>query len=373
MKRTIEIGLRERSYPIHVGRGILGEPSLLAPYVAGRQVFVISDENVAPLYLHSLEPALEGCRRVDSHIIPSGERSKTLDRLASILQALAASRMGRDGLVVALGGGVVGDIAGFAAACYQRGVDFVQIPTTLLAQVDSSVGGKTGVNLAAGKNLVGAFHQPRCVVIDTATLATLAPRELRAGLAEVVKYGLIGDAEFFAWLEDNVEALLALDDEAIAHAVIRSCEEKARRVMADERETGQRALLNLGHTFGHAIEAGTGYGQWLHGEAVAVGTLLAARLSKRQGRLEARECERIESIFEKAGLPLRIPKGLSVERMLELMTLDKKSLEGKMRLVLLRRIGEAVVSADFDPALLRQTLAAALAEACDPAPGPSKP
>lgn len=366
MKRTIETRLGERSYPIHVGRGIMGDPSSLAPHVAGRQVFVISDENVADLYFHSLERALEGSRRVDSHIIRSGERSKTLEGFASILQALAACRLGRDGVVVALGGGVVGDIAGFAAACYQRGVDFVQIPTTLLAQVDSSVGGKTGVNLPVGKNLVGAFHQPRCVVIDTATLATLAPREMRAGFAEVVKYGLIGDAEFFAWLEENVDALLALDDESVVHAVIRSCEEKARVVMADERETGQRALLNLGHTFGHAIEAGTGYGQWLHGEAVAVGTLLAARLSEREGGLDEGEYRRIEAIFDKAGLPLRIPKNLSTERMLELMALDKKSLEGKMRLVLLRRIGEAVVSADFNPVFLRETLDDAVAAARDP-------
>ncbi|WP_025771338.1 3-dehydroquinate synthase [Thioalkalivibrio sp. HK1] len=366
MKRTIEIGLGERSYPIHVGRGILGDPSSLAPHVAGRQVFVISDENVADLYLHSLERALEGSRGVDSHIIRSGERSKTLEELTSILQALAACRLGRDGVVVALGGGVVGDIAGFAAATYQRGVDFVQIPTTLLAQVDSSVGGKTGVNLPVGKNLVGAFHQPRCVVIDTKTLATLAPREMRAGFAEVVKYGLIGDADFFVWLEGNVDALLALDDQAIAHAVIRSCEEKAKAVMADEREIGQRALLNLGHTFGHAIEAGAGYGRWLHGEAVAVGIILAARLSEREGGLEAMDCRRIEALFEKANLPLHLPTNLSPERMLELMSLDKKNREGKMRLILLRRIGEAVVSADFDPSSLRKTLVAAAAAARDP-------
>ncbi len=366
MRRTIDINLGERSYPIHVGSGILGDPSPLAPHVAGRQVFVISDENVAGIYLDTLVRALAGCRRVDTHIIPAGERSKTLEGLASILKALAACRIGRDGVVVALGGGVVGDIAGFAAACYQRGVDFVQVPTTLLAQVDSSVGGKTGINLPAGKNLVGAFHQPRCVVIDTATLATLAPREIRAGFAEVVKYGLIGDAEFFAWLEKNVDALLALDDEAIVHAVIRSCEEKAKRVMADERESGRRALLNLGHTFGHAIEAGAGYGQWLHGEAVAVGTLLAARLSQREGWLDEAEYARIEAIFAQAGLPLRIPTSLTPERMLELMSLDKKNREGRMRLILLRRIGEAVISADFDPLFLQETLVAAAALARDP-------
>ena len=356
MSRTVDIDLGARSYPIHVGAGIIGERRLLAPHVGDRHAFVITNETVAPLWLDRLRPALADASRIDTHVIADGERHKTLDTFAEIQQALVERRAARDAVVIALGGGVVGDIAGFAAACYQRGVDLVQVPTTLLAQVDSSVGGKTGVNLPGGKNLVGAFHQPRCVVSDTATLATLDPREVRAGFAEVVKYGLIGDPDFFDWLEANLAALLDLDDDALGVAVVRSCERKAALVVADERESGVRALLNLGHTFAHAIETGTGYGTWLHGEAVAAGIALAARMSHRMGWLTGQDCERTERLFLRAGLPVRAPAALSPERMLELMSVDKKIRRGRLRLILLRGIGDAVMTSEFDPEALRETL-----------------
>ncbi len=356
MSRTIEIDLGARRYPIHVGAGVIGERGLLAPHVGGRHVFVITNETVAPLYLDRLRPALADASAVDTHVIPDGEQSKTLDTFAEIQHALAERRAARDAVVAALGGGVVGDVAGFAAACYQRGIDYVQVPTTLLAQVDSSVGGKTGVNLPGGKNLVGAFHQPRCVLSDTATLATLDPREVRAGFAEIVKYGLIDDPGLFDWLEANATALLDLDPDALRFAVVRACERKAALVVADERESGARALLNLGHTFGHAIEAGAGYGAWLHGEAVAAGIVLAARMSHRMGWLAGRDLDRIERLFTRTGLPTRAPAALSPERMLELMSADKKIRRGRLRLVLLRAIGRAVVTGEFDPALLRETL-----------------
>ena len=358
MSRTVEIDLGERRYPIHVGAGIIGEQGLFASHVGGRHAFVVTDETVAPLYLDRLRPALADASGVDTYVMADGEQHKTLDTFAEIQHALAARRLARDGVVIALGGGVVGDVAGFAAACYQRGVDFLQVPTTLLAQVDSAVGGKTGVNLPGGKNLVGAFHQPRCVVSDTATLATLDPREVRAGFAEIVKYGLIDDPDFFGWLEANAEALLGLDDDALGIAVVRACERKAALVIADERESGVRALLNLGHTFAHAIETGTGYGTWLHGEAVAAGIVLAAKLSYRMGWLAGRDCERIERLLARAGLPTRTPTALTPQRMLELMSADKKIRRGRLRLILLRGIGEAVMTSEFDPELLHETLEA---------------
>ena len=357
-RRTIEIDLGDRRYPIHVGGGIIGEHGLFAPHVDDRQVFVITDETVAPLHFDRLRPALKDASAVDTHVIPDGEQYKTLDTFAEIQEALVERRAGRDAVVIALGGGVVGDVAGFAAACYQRGVDFLQVPTTLLAQVDSSVGGKTGVNLPGGKNLVGAFHQPRCVIGDTATLATLDPRQIRAGFAEIVKYGLIDDPGFFDWLEANAAALLDLDADALRFAVVRACERKAALVVADERESGARALLNLGHTFGHAIEAGTGYGAWLHGEAVAAGIVLAARMSHRMGWLTGQDCERIERLFARAGLPIRAPAALSPQRMLDLMSTDKKIRRGRLRLILLRGIGDAVMTGEFDPELLHETLEA---------------
>ena len=356
MSRTVEIDLGARGYPIHVGAGILGERGLFAPHVGDRHAFVVTNQTVAPLYLDRLRPALADASRVDTCVIADGERHKTLDTFADIQNALVERRAARDAIVIALGGGVVGDIAGFAAACYQRGVDFLQVPTTLLAQVDSSVGGKTGVNLPGGKNLVGAFHQPRCVISDTATLSTLDPREVRAGFAEIVKYGLIDDPEFFDWLEANMTALLDLDDEALGIAVVRACERKAALVVADERESGVRALLNLGHTFAHAIEAGSGYGAWLHGEAVAAGIVLASRMSHRMGWLTGQDCERIERLLARAGLPIRAPAALSAQRMLELMSVDKKIRRGRLRLILLRGIGDAVMTDEFDPESLRETL-----------------
>ena len=356
MSRTVDIDLGERRYPIHVGADIIGERALFAPHVRDRHAFVVTNESVAPLYLDRLRPALADAAGVDAHVVRDGERYKTLETFAEIQGVLVERRVARDGVLIALGGGVVGDIAGFAAACYQRGIDFVQVPTTLLAQVDSSVGGKTGVNLPGGKNLVGAFHQPRCVVSDTATLKTLDPREVRAGFAEIVKYGLIDDPDFFDWLEVNATALLDLDDHALGTAIVRACERKAAIVVADERESGVRALLNLGHTFAHAIETGTGYGEWLHGEAVAAGIVLAARMSHRMGWLTGRDCRRIEHVLARAGLPTRAPAELSPRRMLEIMSVDKKVRRGRLRLILLRGIGQAVLTSEFDHAALRETL-----------------
>ena len=356
--RTLTVELGERSYPIHIGTGLIGRADLLRPRLRGTQAMVVTNEVVGPLYLERLLPALEGLE-VETVVLPDGEATKTLETVAGIIDRLMAARFARDCALVALGGGVVGDITGFAAAIYQRGVDFVQVPTTLLAQVDSSVGGKTGVNHPAGKNMIGAFHQPRAVIADVATLDTLPDRELRAGLAEVVKYGLIRDRAFFEWLEARIEALLAREPDALAEAVERSCRNKAEVVAADEREAGQRALLNLGHTFGHAIETGLGYGTWLHGEAVAAGMCLAARLSERMGWLAPEARARIEALLARAGLPTAPPPELSPARLRELMAVDKKVQRGRLRLVLLRAIGEAAVTADFDEADLSAVLEAA--------------
>ncbi len=354
--QTVQIDLGERSYPILIGSGLLDRPAVVGQVVAAHDVLVVTNRTVGPLYLDALLRGLEG-KRSGSVALEDGEQFKTLDTLSWVLDAMVAQRLNRDACIVALGGGVVGDVAGFAAACYQRGIDFVQVPTTLLAQVDSSVGGKTGVNHPGGKNLIGAFHQPRAVISDLATLATLPARELRAGLAEVVKYGLIDDADFLAWLESNVAPLLALDLDALTHAVRRSCEIKARIVASDEREQGQRALLNLGHTFGHAIENAMGYGEWLHGEAVGVGMLLAADLSSRLGWIATADVERVRTLLERIGLPTGAP-AIGARRALELMGMDKKVLAGRIRLVLLRRLGEGVVSGDFPPAALEETLGA---------------
>ena len=354
--QTVRIDLGPRSYPILIGSGLLDRPAVVGQVVAARDVLVVTNRTVGPLYLDALLRGLEG-KRSGSVALEDGEQFKTLDTLSRVLDAMVAQRLNRDACIVALGGGVVGDVTGFAAACYQRGIDFVQVPTTLLAQVDSSVGGKTGVNHPGGKNLIGAFHQPRAVISDLATLATLPARELRAGLAEVVKYGLIDDADFLAWIESNVEPLLALDLDALTHAVRRSCEIKARIVASDEREQGQRALLNLGHTFGHAIENAMGYGQWLHGEAVGVGMLLAADLSCRLGWIATADVERVRTLLERIGLPTGAP-AIGAHRAFELMGMDKKVLAGRIRLVLLRRLGEGVVSGDFPPAALEETLGA---------------
>ena len=351
----LEVALGERSYPIYIGTGLISEGAYYLPHLAGSQVLVVSNETVAPLYLAQVRAALAG-RQVQEAILPDGEVYKTLEVWNRIFDALLAHRFGRDCTIVALGGGVIGDMAGFAAACYQRGVAFIQVPTTLLAQVDSSVGGKTGVNHPAGKNMIGAFHQPNAVIIDTETLATLPDRELSAGIAEVYKYGLIRDAAFFGWIEASMGALLARDGAALAEAVERSCRSKADVVGADERESGNRALLNLGHTFGHAIETGAGYGTWLHGEAIAVGMCMAADLSQRLGWIGAAETERIRALALAARLPVDPPPTLRPDRFLELMAVDKKVLEGRLRLVLLRAIGEAVVTADFPASALQATL-----------------
>jgi 3-dehydroquinate synthase len=350
----LSIDLGERSYPINIGPGLLADSALFDEVIAARDVLIVSNETVAPLYLRRLTAALAD-RRVVAHLLADGEQYKTLESLATVFDALVSARMNRDAAVLALGGGVVGDLAGFAAACYQRGVALVQCPTTLLAQVDSSVGGKTGVNHSGGKNLIGAFHQPVAVVSDIDTLTTLPQRELRAGLAEVIKYGLIADPVFLEWIERNLDALLALAPDALATAICRSCEIKAEIVAADEREHGPRALLNLGHTFGHAIETAAGYGQWLHGEAVAVGMLLAADMSRRLGWLRAADTERLRDLLERSGLPIDAPR-IGADRALKLMGMDKKVLSGRIRLILLQALGAGVVRDDFPPDLLREVL-----------------
>lgn len=353
---TLSVDLGSRAYPIYIASGLLNEATCFLPHLSQKQAVIISNTVVAPLYLDRLRATLESahvkCRDI---ILPDGEVYKDTGTLNHIYDELLEKRTERKTTLIALGGGVIGDITGFAAATYLRGVPFIQVPTTLLAQVDSSVGGKTGINHPLGKNMIGAFYQPQCVVADVATLATLPAEELSSGLAEVIKYGLIRDAEFFVWLEANMEALLALDPKALAYAILRSCENKAAVVAADEREAGQRALLNLGHTFGHAIETGSGYGHWLHGEAVAAGTRLAADLSLRMGLIDAETVSRIQSLYARAGLT-RLPPELGSATYLRLMGLDKKVEAGKMRFILLRGIGDAFITADIPPGLLEETL-----------------
>ena len=348
--RSITVELGERSYPIFIGGGLLGGGFDLSAHVRGPDCLVVTNETVEPLYLDALSANLAG-KQLRAISLPDGEAYKTLETVEDILDTLVENGANRDTTVVALGGGVVGDIAGFAAACYMRGVDFIQVPTTLLAQVDSSVGGKTGVNHASGKNLIGAFHQPRAVLIDTDTLKTLPDRELKAGLAEVIKYGAIVDADFFAWIEDNLEALIARDADALAAAIRRSCELKAGIVAEDERESGRRALLNFGHTFGHAIEHCQGYGEWLHGEAVAAGMVMAAQLSASDAAL----ARRIARLLERAGLPSR-PPAIAANDLLAAMSLDKKVQGKQLRFVLLRSLGDAFVTSDYDTARLETVL-----------------
>ena len=352
--QTLTVDLGDRSYPITIGNGVLQE-AFIAPYVRGKQVMLVTNVTVAPLYRQAVYEALPGFQ-IDEVVLPDGEAYKDLTHLNLIFDQLLHQRHNRTSTLIALGGGVVGDMTGFAAACYQRGVNFIQIPTTLLSQVDSSVGGKTGVNHPAGKNMIGAFHQPVAVVADTEVLNTLPDVELSAGIAEVIKYGLIYDANFFDWLESNMNALRQRDPDALAYAIFRSCEIKAEMVRLDERESGVRALLNLGHTFGHAIETHAGYGQWLHGQAVAAGTMMAADLSCRMGWITAADVDRIEQLFKAADLPIRPPSDMTPERFSELMSIDKKVLDGKLRLVLLQRIGQAIVTDQFDQAALMQTL-----------------
>ncbi len=356
--QTLTVGLGERSYPIHIGSGLLGQAELLRPFLPRKRAAIITNTTVAPLYLEQLQRTLRQLEVSSVPVIlPDGEKYKNSDTLNIIYDALLTARCERNTPLIALGGGVIGDMTGFAAATYLRGVPFIQIPTTLLAQVDSSVGGKTGINHPLGKNMIGAFYQPQLVLADTATLNTLPDNELSAGLAEVIKYGLIRDLPFLEWLEQNIDRLLARDTAALQYAIARSCQNKAEVVAADERESGERALLNLGHTFGHAIESGMGYGNWLHGEAVAAGTVMAADLSQRLGWINADEVARVRNLFERARLPVAGPK-LGVEKYLEFMGLDKKVEGGKIRFVLLRALGRGVVFGDVPPALLEQTLMA---------------
>lgn len=352
---TLGVDLGERSYPIYIGAGLLGRLAELMPTLAGKQVLVVTNTTIAPLYLDQVLAGFDGLQ-VSSLILPDGEQYKNLDTLNQIYTALLDKKHSRTTTLVALGGGVIGDITGFAAASYQRGVDFIQIPTTLLSQVDSSVGGKTGVNHPLGKNMIGAFHQPKAVIADTETLNTLPERELSAGLAEVIKYGLIHDQVFLDWIEDNMALLVARDPDALTYAIRRSCEIKAEVVAADEREGGLRAILNLGHTFGHAIEAAQGYGQWLHGEAVGAGMVMALDLSARLGYITGEEVARGKAVIAAAGLPVAGPANMTIETYLEKMAVDKKNIDARIRLVLLRSMGEAMITSEFDQGLLRETL-----------------
>jgi 3-dehydroquinate synthase len=355
---SLSVALGSRSYPIHIGSGLISSAQLYAPHLAGGGAAIVTNEVVAPIYLSKVKQALASAR-VTEIVIADGEQAKSWQTLNRVFDALLKARCGRDTLVIALGGGVVGDLAGFAAAVYQRGVPFVQVPTTLLAQVDSSVGGKTAINHALGKNMIGAFHQPCAVISDVATLDTLPERELRSGVAEVIKHGLALDAAFFEWIEKNIAALVARKPEALTYAVRRSCELKARIVAEDERESGARALLNFGHTFGHAIEAGTGYGAWLHGEAIAAGMVMAAELSALMGHLKKTEVSRVRELLKRAGLPVAGP-ALAPERLMELMSLDKKAAKGKTRFVLLEALGRAALRADVDDAAVRGAIVAAV-------------
>lgn len=353
--KQVTVDLAERSYPIYIDQGLLAQPECFASYIKGKQVLVVSNDTVAPLYLDTLRNTLSGFD-VDEVILPDGEQFKTLEHLNSIFSALLEHRHSRDTTLIALGGGVVGDMTGFAAACYQRGVDFIQIPTTLLAQVDSSVGGKTAVNHPLGKNMIGAFYQPKVVVIDTLCLNTLPHRELSAGMAEVIKYGIIEDADFFGWLEQNMPDLMALEPELVSQAIARCCQIKADVVAADEKEQGKRALLNLGHTFGHAIEAEQGYGNWLHGEAVGAGMVMAGKTSLLKGLISQTDFDRIFALILAADLPSKSPQDMGFETFMNHMMRDKKVQQGKLRLVLPESIGSAGIYSSVPEQLLAQVI-----------------
>ena len=356
---TVEVELGDRTYPIYIGSGLLAGGDLLRKHVPGNTALVVTNETVAPLYLDRVVAALSegGEIRVEVVILPDGEEHKNMDVLMKVFDKALDARLDRQTTFVALGGGVIGDMTGFAAASYQRGVHFVQIPTTVMAMVDSSVGGKTGVNHPSGKNMIGAFYQPKCVLIDTETLSTLPDREYASGMAEVVKYGLIRDADFFEWLEKHVDALMKRDDALVVRAIERSCVNKAQVVALDEREGGVRATLNLGHTFGHAIETGIGYGEWLHGEAVSVGTVMAADMSLRLGWIDESVAARTLDLLKKFNLPVDVPECMTVETFEKLMAVDKKAANGKLRLILLKGdLGGCVFTADFDKRMLAETL-----------------
>ena len=357
VSHTLRVELGDRSYPIYIGSGLLQQPELLTNHINGSSVLIVTNTVVAPLYLDAVEQILKAHDiRYDCLILEDGEKHKTVASAEKIVDCLLQNRHDRQTSLIALGGGVIGDVTGFAAAIYQRGIHFIQIPTTLLSQVDSSVGGKTGVNHPLGKNMIGAFHQPQCVIADTTTLDTLPARELSAGLAEVIKYGLIHDADFFDWLEANIEQLKNRDYQVLCQAIMISCKIKAEIVSLDERESGIRAILNLGHTFGHAIEATMGYGNWLHGEAVATGMVMAADLSERQQWIEPTVKQRTVSLLEQANLPIRSPSEMNVEKYMSAMAIDKKTLNGAIKLVLLKKLGEAIVTSEYEPALLQKTL-----------------
>ena len=355
--QTLYVELGERRYPIFIGSD-LDPNALLEPDIHGRQVMIVSNEMIAPLYLARYVAAIEALgKTVATCILPDGEKYKNIEHLNLIFDALLASGFNRDCTVLALGGGVIGDMAGFASACFQRGVYFIQVPTTLLSQVDSSVGGKTGINHPLGKNMIGAFQQPQVVLADMSQLKTLPARELSAGLAEVIKYALLGDADFLAWLEQHMDALVQGDEAALAEAVYRSCAHKARIVANDEKEQGERALLNLGHTFGHAIESYLGYGEWLHGEAVATGMVMAADLSQRMGWISAEDLARTKNIIQRANLPIVCPQ-IPLDDFLAYMAHDKKVLNGQLRLVLMQAVGQAIITKTFDVELMKQAILA---------------
>ncbi|KAJ6817697.1 3-dehydroquinate synthase, chloroplastic [Iris pallida] len=359
---VVNVDLGNRSYPIYIGSGLLDRPDLLQKHVVGKRVLVVTNSTIAPLYLEKVSEALTVGNpnvSVESVILPDGEKYKNMETLMKVFDKAIETRLDRRCTFVALGGGVIGDMCGFAAASFLRGVNFIQIPTTLMAQVDSSVGGKTGINHPLGKNLIGAFYQPQCVLIDTDTLNTLPDRELASGIAEVVKYGLIRDAEFFRWQEENMQALLERDPSSLAYAIKRSCENKAEVVSLDEKESGLRATLNLGHTFGHAIENGYGYGHWLHGEAVAAGTVMAVDMSHRLGWIDDSIKERVLKILQQANLPTRPPDIMTVEKFKAIMAVDKKVADGLLRLILLKGpLGSCVFTGDYDGKALDETLRA---------------
>jgi 3-dehydroquinate synthase len=357
--KVLDVDLGDRSYPIYIGAGILGRDDFIQQniqqHIKGISTVTVSNTTVAPLYLKTIHPLISDFKNTDI-ILPDGEQYKTPKTLDLIYTQMLEARCDRKTTLLALGGGVVGDVSGFAAASYQRGINFIQIPTTLLAMVDSSVGGKTGVNHPLGKNMVGAFHQPQCVIIDTETLNTLDDRQLSAGIAEIIKYGYINDLEFIDWLDENMEKLLKRDPEALAYAIYRSCKHKADIVAADEKESGQRALLNLGHTFGHAIETGMGYGNWLHGEAISAGMVMAAELSQAHGWITENDVKGIRALLIKANLPVDPPKEISAEQFSSLMSIDKKVQDGVLHLILMKSMGESFISSDFDKAALQKVL-----------------
>lgn len=352
---TLNVDLGDRSYPIFIGAGLLNNSEIIEPYLKGNSTSIISNTTIAPLYLKLIHELTSSYKNTDV-ILPDGEEFKTIDTLSQVHTEMLMTRCDRKTTLIALGGGVVGDISGFAAATYQRGINFIQVPTTLLSMVDSSVGGKTGVNHPLGKNMIGAFHQPQCVVIDTETLNTLDDRQLSAGISEIIKYGYINDLGFIDWLDANMDKLLRRDPEALSYAIKRSCEHKAKIVAADEKETGQRALLNLGHTFGHAIETGLGYGKWLHGEAVAAGMVMAAELSKEHGWVSDSDIKGMKELLRKANLPVAPPKEISVEKFNELMSIDKKVQDGDLHLILMKSMGESFITKDFDKQALLKVL-----------------